>query len=73
MQDGLTSELRKYRDDDDTLTARELQEVLYKISVVNQRAPTPGPRNYKIYTGGDATRFLGMWLVDSSMEALMRA
>jgi len=60
VQDGLTSELRKYRDDDDTLTARELQEVLYKISVVNQRAPTPGPRNYKIYTGGDATRFLGM-------------
>jgi len=73
VQDGLTSELRKYRDDDDTLTARELQEVLYKISVVNQRAPTPGPRNYKFYTGGDATRFLGMWLVDSSMEALMRA
>jgi len=26
----------------------------------------PGLRNYKMYTGGDITHFLGMWLVDSS-------
>jgi len=26
----------------------------------------PGRRNCKMYTGGDTTRFLGMWLVDSS-------
>ena len=25
-----------------------------------------GPWNYKMYTGGDTTRFLGMRLVDSS-------
>jgi len=26
----------------------------------------PGPRNYKMYTDGDTTRFPGMWLVDPS-------
>jgi len=28
-----------------------------------------GQRNYKIYPGGDTTRFLGMWLVNSSSES----
>jgi len=32
----------------------------------NPVASTPGPRSYKIYTGGNNTRFLGMWLADSS-------
>jgi len=38
---------------------------LSTLIVPNARAGT-GPRNSKMYTGRDTTRFLGMWLVDFS-------
>jgi len=33
---------------------------------LGQRSSSPGPRNYKVYTGGDTTCFLGMRSIESS-------
>ena len=38
----------------------------YRAACSGQWPSNPGPRNYKMYAGGDITCFLGMWLVDSS-------
>jgi len=36
---------------------------------LGQWSSTAGSRNYKMFTGGDTTRFLDMWLVGSSYRS----
>jgi len=43
-----------------------VQHALRQWSSTPGTRTSTGPRNYKMCTGSDNTRFLGMWLVDSS-------
>jgi len=50
-----------------TVSNTNAQHAFIRAVVHNPGSRTgTGPRNYKINTAGDTTRFLGMWLVDSS-------